>query len=40
VGGSVAIGAPAPLSLVHVDREYQAPQVRAFIERAVAFYLG
>lgn len=34
------VGAPAPLSLVYVDREYQAPQVRAFIERAVEFFLG
>lgn len=34
------IGAPAPLSLVYVDREYQSPQVRVFIERAVAFFLG
>ncbi len=32
------IGAPAPLSLVYVDREHQAPQVRAFIDRAVAFF--
>ncbi len=34
------IGAPAPLSLVYVDREYQAAQVRVFIERAVEFFLG
>ena len=34
------LGAPAPLSLVYVDRELQPPQVRAFIERAIAFFLG
>lgn len=34
------VGEPAPLSLVYVDREYQTPQVRVFIERAVEFYLG
>lgn len=34
------VGAAATLSIVYVDREYQAPQVRAFIERAVEFFLG
>lgn len=34
------VGEPAPLSLVYVDREYQTPQVRVFIERAVEFFLG
>ena len=33
------VGAPAPLSLVYVDRECQASQVRVFIERAGAFFL-
>jgi DNA-binding transcriptional LysR family regulator len=34
------LGAPAPPSLVCTDREFQAPQVRAFIERATEFFLG
>ncbi len=34
------LGAPAPLSLVYVDREFQAPQVRVFIERAIEFFLA
>lgn len=34
------LGAPAPLSLVYVDREFQAPQVRVFIDRAIEFFLG
>lgn len=34
------LGAPAPLSLVYVDREFQAPQVRVFIEHAIEFFLG
>lgn len=34
------VGAPAPLSLVYVDREYQTPQVRVFIARALEFFLG
>ena len=34
------LGAPAPLSLVYVDREFQAPHVRVFIDRAIEFFLG
>ena len=34
------VGAAAPLSLIYVDREYQAPQARASIERAVECFLG
>ena len=34
------VGAPAPLSLVYADREFQAPQVRIFIDRAIDFFLG
>jgi len=34
------VGAPAPLSLVYVDREFQAPQVRVFIDRAIEFFVG
>ncbi|MGH1347816.1 MAG: LysR family transcriptional regulator [Nannocystales bacterium] len=32
------ISAPAPLSLVYVDRKHQAPQVRVFIEYAARFF--
>ncbi|MCA9688015.1 MAG: LysR family transcriptional regulator [Myxococcales bacterium] len=33
-----AIGAASPASLVFVDREFMPPQVRLFIDRAIAFF--